>query len=200
MKPEPFYCSYGDHELLPLKFENDPANKGICLDCALLINDLIRLHVFVPAVTARNAMKQRLQWENEKGTRSDTVRMRAGQNAPGWVYYVEQGNLIKIGYASNVPSRVKSYGPTAQLLAVHPGTMTLEKQMHAKFTTDLAFGREWFTKTDSLMDHIAQIVARFGDAAKFAPEFTIPKSREDRVRASVEPVTHYGYARASRGA
>lgn len=95
-------------------------------------------------------------------------RMKAtGGVQPGWIYYLSVGELIKIGYTTDVRRRLRSYPPDAKLLAVHPGTTALEHQLHVEFAGCLARGREWFAPHKVLMRHIDQVIAKFGEPRAF---------------------------------
>lgn len=87
---------------------------------------------------------------------------------PGWVYYLRVDERIKIGFSTDVRQRMRAYPPTAELLAVHPGTRDTERQMHERFAGHLAQGREWFRVDAPVMDHITAVVSEFGPPpAKF---------------------------------
>lgn len=180
---ETFYCRYGNHYVLPLKFENHTENKGICLSCAFEIYDTLRTVVHVPEMTPRARMLAWNAYHESRTTAVATQRFKQGSDDPGWVYYIAQDDLIKIGYAKNVTRRMKAYGPTAKLLAVHPGTLALERDMHTRFRGSLDRGREWFRRDTELMEHIEQVRARFGDASMFEYQYTRPKTEEEKVRA-----------------
>lgn len=180
---ETFYCIYGKHYVIPLKFENSRDNKGICMGCALEVYDVLRAAVYIPEMTPRARMNAWKEFHRERSVRETKEQFKRGSDDPGWVYYIAQGDLIKIGYAKDVTQRMKAYGPTAELLAVHPGTLALEKQMHTKFKGALERGREWFRPEDDLTAHIESIRERFGDPSAFAYEFTKPKTEEEIVRA-----------------
>lgn len=81
----------------------------------------------------------------------------ADRSVPGVVYYLRVGDLIKIGFTTSLEQRMRSYPPNAQLLAVHPGTLDTERQMHHRFLHHLAQGREWFTPGDELADHLRTV-------------------------------------------
>lgn len=74
--------------------------------------------------------------------------------APGWVYYLQVGDRIKIGFTKNIDQRMKQYPPHSVFLAAHPGTPKVEREMHHKFLHLLANGREWFTVSHDLIAHI----------------------------------------------
>lgn len=180
---ETFYCGYGKHYVIPLKFENDPNNKGICLGCAFDLNVVLSRHTYL---TELNAFDKGMTWQDWHRTvdRLDEIEVfKQGATEPGWVYYVRQADLIKIGYAKDVRKRIKAYGPTAVLLAVHPGTQALERDIHRQFHESLDSGREWFRPDADLLDHIASVVGQFGEPTAFEYRYTKPRSQEEKVRA-----------------
>jgi len=181
-RPESFYCNYGKHYVLPLKFENNSANKGICMGCAFEINTLISEHTYLTELNSHDKGMTWAQWHEEQEKREAIAEVKGSSNAPGWVYYVSQADLIKIGYAKDVTKRIRAYGPTAQLLAVHPGTLDLEKQIHTQFCNSLDSGREWFRQDGDLMQHIESVRTRFGDPSVFEHKYTKPKTQEEKVR------------------
>lgn len=83
-------------------------------------------------------------------------------DAPGWVYYLRVHDKIKIGFSSRIKQRLKSYPPESELLAVHPGTTSLEHQIHKEFAAFLSHGREWFTPNAALSDHIDGVNDQYG--------------------------------------
>ncbi len=76
------------------------------------------------------------------------------------VYYVRVGKHIKIGYTSNLPSRMRAYPPDSQLLGYELGGLSLEAQRHQEFADDLRMGREWFAPSARLLAHIAAVNVR----------------------------------------
>jgi hypothetical protein len=75
------------------------------------------------------------------------------------VYYVQVGDLIKIGTTTNLVARVNAYPPGSVLLATEPGDVDLERQRHQQFADCLAARNEWFTPTKRLMEFIAGLKA-----------------------------------------
>ena len=180
---ENFYCRYGGHYVIPLDFENYPGNKGLCMGCAFEVYDILRTTVYVPELTVAERQKAWRQWHNSRTMTTAKERFKQGSNDAGWIYYVAQDDLIKIGYTKDVNKRIRAYGPTARLMAVHPGTLTLERDMHVKFASDLDSGREWFQRSEELMAHIVSIVERFGQPSVFEYQWTKPRTQEEKVRA-----------------
>lgn len=83
------------------------------------------------------------------------------KNIPGHIYYLLVGDLIKIGYTKNLEQRMRQYPPHSKLLAVHPGTMRTERQMHSMFFNSIAKGKEWFAITPKLTSHIEDVRRKF---------------------------------------
>ena len=77
----------------------------------------------------------------------------------GYVYYVESEIGIKIGFSSNPWARLNELltaSPSAKLLAVEGGDMSVEKLRHEQFK-EHRIEREWFKKHPSLLSHVATI-------------------------------------------
>lgn len=90
------------------------------------------------------------------------------------IYYIRQGDLIKIGYSTNLHGRLTSYGPTAKVLAHHAGTRADERDLHRTFRPLLAHGREWYNPGEVLLDHIARMVEQHGEPWCI-PDWSKPK-------------------------
>lgn len=100
---------------------------------------------------------------------ADQKRAEQSESAaiePGWIYYIRVDERIKIGYSADVKKRMRAYPPHSELLAVHPGTPTLERDIHREFRGHLAQGREWFRPDDPIMERIAQVIEQFGPPPK----------------------------------
>ena len=73
----------------------------------------------------------------------------------GLVYFMRFGRLIKIGYTTNLQSRIKSLGPD-EVLATIPGTMIDEERIQHQFGA-CWLGREMFEPSSDLMEYIESI-------------------------------------------
>lgn len=86
---------------------------------------------------------------------------RAGKMAPpalpAVVYYLQVGELVKIGYTANLMQRMDTYPPDSKLLAVEPGGKDVERDRHRQFHHALGLGREWFVPDDELLEHITRV-------------------------------------------
>lgn len=145
--------AFCDYESLP------DAPFPICVKHASQI--LRYLNSYTPSnvddrvILAVRAMEQSRAQQAERKRHSTTVEV---------VYYAQVGHRIKIGYTTNLASRIRSYPPGTRLLAYEPGDLAVEAQRHAQFADDLEAGREWFAPSERLIAHINSIKARV-DAA-----------------------------------
>ena len=84
------------------------------------------------------------------------------------VYYLRVGQLIKIGYTSDLPQRLRAYPPDTLVLATEPGDMSLEQQRHRQFSWHRVAGREWFDPAPPLLRHINSLREQPLTAAELA--------------------------------
>lgn len=87
--------------------------------------------------------------------RPDRTR-RNVRTTPGRIYFVKAGDLIKIGYSTNLRQRLSQLGPVV-LLATIPGTMEDEQALHHQFGEYWDHG-EYFRPGQRLVDHIATLL------------------------------------------
>jgi hypothetical protein len=80
-----------------------------------------------------------------------------------FVYFLQVGGHIKIGWTAQFEQRMRSYPPNSILLARHPGTRADEKQLHKRFAVHRSHGQEWYPLVPVLLDHIKRVVAQFGE-------------------------------------
>lgn len=131
----------------------------LCWTHAEMVADAVNESRVPAATRAKADAAIRRRREAERAAKAAESR---GQQ-PGWIYYVRVGDRVKIGYSADVKRRMRAYPPDSHLLAVHPGTRQLETEMHQRFAGSRAAGREWFRETPDLAEHVAQVVAKFGD-------------------------------------
>ena len=82
-------------------------------------------------------------------------RPRNYRGEVGSVYFAKCGDLIKIGFSTNVRQRMRALGAD-ELLASVPGTREDEKALHAKFGRAWDHG-EYFRRTPALLAYIEGI-------------------------------------------
>jgi hypothetical protein len=72
------------------------------------------------------------------------------------VYYVQIGDVIKIGTTQNLRSRLAGYPPNRRFLGSEPGGYELEQQRLAEFTADRICG-EWFHPSAAITAHVRRL-------------------------------------------
>lgn len=113
-----------------------------------------------------------------EGERENARAAKAAED--GTVYYLRVGGYIKIGWASDLAKRMRSYAPDTVLLATEPGTRGLEKRRHKQFAAHRTHGREWYAMVPPLMQHIDRTANEHGkpDPVAFSAQpVTVPEPR-----------------------
>lgn len=152
------------------KRRDSDLKSGVCAAHGWIIHaDVQRL---LDAEATRQATTD-ASWQRKVD--ANATRLEAGEQVasgpiPGWVYYIQVGEHIKIGFARNVAKRMRAYPPNADLLAVEPGTLKVEKARHDQFHAYLDRGREWFRPADELMAWIDSLRAEC-DPRSFTYEY-----------------------------
>lgn len=94
-------------------------------------------------------------------------RLKAHQR-DGWIYYLEVHGRLKIGFATHLPSRLRSYPPGTVVLASKRGTMADEQAEHQRCTPWRVAGREWYELNDATRAIAAE--AEAAEQARWAAE------------------------------
>ncbi|MFG3476458.1 GIY-YIG nuclease family protein [Streptomyces sp. NPDC047980] len=84
-------------------------------------------------------------------------------DAPGGVvYYVRRDQYVKIGTTVRLQERMRNLMPD-QVLAIEPGSYTLERQLHTRFAhLRVSQSYEYFRMGADLRAHIALVVEKVG--------------------------------------
>jgi hypothetical protein len=78
------------------------------------------------------------------------------------VYYLQQGDRVKIGTTANPRQRFAAIWHE-RVLAFERGDRRLEQRRHAQFAADRFAGSEWFRMSRGLSAHIASVAAGVDD-------------------------------------
>ena len=164
--PEPFtermptFCAYAD-----CSEKSTYRDTPLCRAHAAIVWRLFEMRE--PATHHEMVREQYKEAQKARVEAAQTTRLNSKR--PGYVYYLQVGDRIKIGFTAFMEDRMRAYPPNSKLLAVHPGTMELEKATHSRFKLSLADGREWFHPSEKLTEHIADVNRRY------------PMAQEERV-------------------
>lgn len=96
-------------------------------------------------------------YERDQDEQARTRAQRAADAVPGFIYYLQVGEYLKIGFTTDLQRRVREYPPSARLLARHHGTQDDEKSLHAHFAAFRASGREWYLDVPEIRAHIGTV-------------------------------------------
>jgi hypothetical protein len=76
-----------------------------------------------------------------------------GKTHPDIVYYLRQGDLIKIGTSTRLAGRINELGAQG-VMVIEMGGSDVETARHRQFAAHRSHRREWFHATPELVDHI----------------------------------------------
>lgn len=131
--------------------------------------DANRMHEFFAKQTTERAVRL-AKWKAED-ERYEAEKAALRQDRDGFVYYLQVGERLKIGYSVDVKRRMRAYPPGSQLLAVEPGDRDLETQRHRQFAGSLLDGREWFRPTPDVLELVSEIIKTYGEPKQFAHHY-----------------------------
>lgn len=80
----------------------------------------------------------------------------------GDIYFIRLGDLVKVGWSSQLHKRLKSYGASAELLAHYPAFRSDETHLHQQLKPSRAKGREWYHDDSTIRLYVVQAVAKHG--------------------------------------
>ena len=141
---------------------DDPAFTHICTAAMQLIefgyepND--------PDVAERAIEVGRRNYEQSLDRRGEMLAREAAKgrhllnkvdHGTSVVYYMRIGNRCKIGWSTNIKTRLATLNPE-ELMATEPGGRILELERHIKFK-DLRTHGEWFKLEEPLLQHIEEL-------------------------------------------
>lgn len=121
------------------------------------------------------------EWRAEEAN-YEAEKAALRKDREGFVYYIQIGDQLKIGYSTDVRRRMRAYPPESKLLAIEPGDRGLERQRHQQFAGSLRNGREWFAPTADLLEHIDAVLAEHGEPPRRMAHHYRAKRQPMRVR------------------
>jgi hypothetical protein len=130
----------------------------------------ITLDQFKAMANARLFFKARLSrttWDRRELVWSfDHIAIQADKADRGYVYFMEMGDFIKIGWSHWPDSRMSSLQAASpyeiRILAAFPGSMDQESKLHELFA-EFRHRREWFKRTPALLAYIEWMTKRAGN-------------------------------------
>jgi hypothetical protein len=130
---------------------NDPAFVHIMWSCMTLSQtyglDLADPVIVRAGIRAGRERHQNLIQVKREADEQERVRARSSV-----VYYMRIGNRVKIGYTTDLATRLADIGPE-ELLVTEPGGREVERERHNQFAA-LRSHREWFRWEEPLVSHV----------------------------------------------
>jgi hypothetical protein len=180
MSANEVWCTIGRHVTYRHRELKEQYPGGIvCMGCQVKMMSELEKVVYMPEFSEAMHRRARKQWESSRREALEMARVkRANPDAAGLVYYIRINEQIKIGYTTNLKQRSRSYPPGSELLAVEPADPDLERYRHQQFKRQLVRGREWFTPSVALMEHIDQMRTEHGLPESLMYQFTKHRPKE----------------------
>lgn len=121
-----------------------------------VIEDMRSWGIDVTPDIARSCLVHHM-WQQRDTTRynAEQEQIRAARRHPPIVYYMRLGDLVKIGYTTNLTARLESINPQ-EVMTTEPGGPDRERRRHEQFAALRVHG-EWFRLAPPLTDHIEAV-------------------------------------------
>lgn len=150
---------------------NDPARYAILKQFRLMelsgvtitpetAEAAVRLGRFDQAEHDEQREQEQKQWARELEERRQAAA-RLPNSPEGIVYYIRRGKFIKIGTTTRPRQRFAALMPD-EILAVEPGSYTVEAERHAQFVACQVAKREYFHPEPELIAHIRSLREEHG--------------------------------------
>lgn len=141
-------------EILPPGVELDD-NPGV-FHALTAIEDMRAWGVTVTPEIALACLKaHNLKWAQGEWYDREQGAIRQEHQHPPIVYYMRLGQLVKIGFTTNLTKRLGVINPE-EVMVTEPGGREREQQRHREFDALRVHG-EWFRLAAPLTDHIEAV-------------------------------------------
>lgn len=140
-------------------------NIGYCGTCSEIVTEVwvyYNLRSGSPRVWDFCGDFERLESAGGRVVSYRALRAASRQSGPGHppvVYYMRQGDLVKIGTTTDIGSRSASIGAQG-VMAIEPGDSAVEHRRHGEFAPERSH-LEFFRLSAALAAHVVQVRARF---------------------------------------
>ncbi|WP_242890232.1 GIY-YIG nuclease family protein [Actinomadura litoris] len=106
-------------------------------------------------VSNRYNTNVRRSFDGDPATARKTAIRKAFADLGPVVYFIKDADLIKIGHSGNLKNRRRAFTSNLDaILAVIPGDLALEQQMHERFASARAHRQEWYRPVPELVAYI----------------------------------------------
>lgn len=159
----------------------------VCLEHAVTIWEIIERFDQDPylreAVPREIGRRDAIRAEHRKIEDAETRRWVNSPDTVGDIYYARVGNLIKVGWTTDLYGRIKSYGADAELLAHYEATRRDETNLHRNLVPSRAKGREWYHDDPIIRSFIYRTIREHGPPRFTETGWTRPKKATMKVKS-----------------
>lgn len=163
-------------DCVPLDERDPKLYVPLCFEHGLLAFDAMSRFSKDPGVIEALATLHEIKGQREKA-KKDAAKVAHLASTDGHIYFVQVGDLIKVGWTRILGVRLKQYGASAVLLAHYPARRDAEKYLHRNLKPALARGREWYHNEPIVQRYIAEVLAEHGPPTVFQGLWTEPKQK-----------------------
>lgn len=141
-------------------YSGDPAIGNVSIELRNMGDKGVTLTVeLVDYLFKREGTKRLREWYENHQNRLDE---RAASRADGYVYFIEHGDRVKIGYSIDPAARAVALSLRPEnVVAVIQGSNELERSLHRRFAAQRIGTTEWFHYCDEIREHIDTYGERF---------------------------------------
>lgn len=127
-----------------------------------------------PAVLAATTILDELENQDRAVDQHKRDKEEHLKRTAGDLYFIKLNGLIKVGWTRDLPTRIKSYGASVEVLCHYPGSRDDETNLHRQLKPARARGREWYHDGDIIRMYIDRAIAQHG-APRIEVVWTEPK-------------------------
>ena len=114
-------------------------------------------------LAAEIARRDAVRAEARAAAKAEVAGELRKPDAQGDIYFVRTNGFVKVGWTSDLLVRLRSYGPSAELLVHYRATRADETELHRQLKPALAKGREWYADGDVIALFIERALAEHGE-------------------------------------
>jgi hypothetical protein len=163
------------------------AELSVCEDHAVVIWEIVEKRDQSPflreCLSAAIERRDTIRAQQREAVKAEEQALRTAPDAEGDIYYAKVGDLIKVGWSSDLYQRMRSYGPHAELLVHYRATRADETYLHRQLKPSRAKGREWYADDAIIRAFVARALREHGEPRFVTLDWTDPKQQPARVKS-----------------
>jgi hypothetical protein len=167
-------------------YSGDPCMADVAIEMESMHRQGVQVTPAIIDYLFRTESMNRIRAWRER--HDEAKQVRASKADEGFVYFIRNGDRIKIGYSVDPGSRALSLSlREANVMAVIGGTRKLERALHKRFSHLRVGDTEWFHESPDLLAYVDEYGERF-----------TKHHRSRRKRQVGQSSSHEGYVRLAK--